>query len=221
MRKALDESVLPGNLTETDLSSFGNAQYLITQCWDRNPLLRPTAASAAESLLDMRVQLAASASTSKSPSHEDAPNKPNSKPANATSVEAEVASGTGEKTSATAGKAEGSDDNASSLEEKPQEVELVKNSAWEAIKQAREANEKKLALEKPEKVIPPEQFQSLFAQEEDLSPADNFLIGAIVYWNLSEGVQEILSPTQPGSILSGEGKWLLKSFYSFETIDVS
>lgn len=204
VRKALNESSLPGELDGTDLSSFGNARDLILQCWNRDPWLRPTAASAADILLDLRVQF--STSTSDPPTHKAGEPKQSLESATATSVGDKGSSQTTDQVPASVITADEPDGKTSSLGKTAQVFEVMEEICLAAIKQARELNDKKPTYQQSEKSVSKEQFQLLFEKDTERSPAENFMVGAVIYWNLCEDIQEIVSATQTGLVLSAEGK---------------
>lgn len=209
VRKALNESSLPGELDGTDLSSFGNARDLILQCWNRDPWLRPTAASAADILLDLRVQF--STSTSDPPTHKAGEPKQSLESATATSVGDKGSSQTTDQVPASVITADEPDGKTSSLGKTAQVFEVMEEICLAAIKQARELNDKKPTYQQSEKSVSKEQFQLLFEKDTERSPAENFMVGAVIYWNLCEDIQEIVSATQTGLVLSAEGTRALAS----------
>ncbi|KAM0079749.1 hypothetical protein ACKRZS_008110 [Fusarium odoratissimum] len=225
LRKALDEGVPPGDLNASDFSSFRNARDLIEQCWNKNPWLRPTAASAADILLDIRVQL--SISTPDTPEEDVAETEKAAEP----------------KSEATADEEDkpGQPDDPSVAEEKkldesdvktpdPGEIEEVINAALAALTHARELNDKendkeddkeyekkrdkkkdkkkakKQEFHQSDQCLSKDHFQLLFDKDSDRSPVENFLIGAIIFWNLSDAVQEeVESAGVVALALSAEG----------------
>ncbi|KAL7909983.1 hypothetical protein GGI35DRAFT_478863 [Trichoderma velutinum] len=182
LREALDRADLPGDVNASRLSNFGSARDLIEQCWNRNPLLRPTAALAADILLDLRVQLSMSI--------------PN------------ALGGAEEAEQASEPKGEATDE-----KDKPPQPS---NTGVDEVKKADSGDINNLDPRKIEEVINvalaaksvllKEQFRLLFDKDGDRSPVENFLIGAIIFWNLCDVVQEeIESAGKVGLALSAEG----------------
>lgn len=200
MREALDRAHLPGDVNASGLSSFRSARDLIAQCWSRNPLLRPTAASAADILLDLKALLsmstpnalgvAAEAEMASKPKGEatgenDKPRQPNN------TGEAEVK------------KADNDDaDNLDHLK-----IEEAVNAALAVVLHARKLNEKSQEFQQSEDYLSTDQFRLLSDRGGNRSPVENFLIGAIIFWNVCDVVQEeIESARIVGLALSAEGK---------------
>lgn len=191
---------LPGDVNASGLSGLRSARDLIAQCWSRNPWLRPTAASAAEILLDLRVQLvisppntlggAAETEQALKPKCEatgekEKPPHPN----NNGEVEVEKAD----------------NDDADNLD--PRKIEEAMNAALAAVVHARKLNEKKQAFQQSEAHLSKDQFRLLSDKGGDRSPVENFLIGAVIFWNVCDVVEEeIESARIVGLALSAEGE---------------
>ncbi|QYT04237.1 Protein kinase domain-containing protein [Trichoderma simmonsii] len=199
LREALDMANLPGDVNASGLSGLRSARDLIAQCWSRNPLLRPTAASAAEILLDLRVQLvisppntlggAAETEQALKPKCEATGEKEKPlQPNNNGEVEVEKAD----------------NDDADNLD--PRKIEEAMNAALAAVVHARKLNEKKQAFQQSEAHLSKDQFRLLSDKGGDRSPVENFLIGAVIFWNVCDVVEEeIESARIVGLALSAEG----------------
>ncbi|KAL7962116.1 kinase-like domain-containing protein [Trichoderma compactum] len=199
LREALDRAHLPGDVNASGLSSFGSARDLIAQCWSRNPLLRPTAASAADILLDLKVQLSMSTSTALGDATEA---EQASKPKGEALGEEDMLRQLNNTGEAEVKKA--NDDDTDNLDHR--KIEEAMNAALAVVVHARKLNEKKQAFQQSEEHLSKDQFRLLFDKGGDRSPVKNFLIGAIIFWNVCDLVQEeIESARIVGVALSAEG----------------
>ncbi|KAK4068917.1 hypothetical protein Trihar35433_5496 [Trichoderma harzianum] len=193
LREALDMANLPGDVNASGLSSLASARDLVEQCWSRNPLLRPTAASAAEILLDLRVRLslegAAEAEQASKPKGEATSEEYKPIRFNNT-CKAEVK--------------KVDNDDADNLD--PRKIEEAMNAALAVVVHARKLNEKKQAFQQSEEHLSKDQFRLLSEKGGDRSPVENFLIGAVIFWNICDVVQEeVESARIVGLALSAEG----------------
>ncbi|PKK52662.1 hypothetical protein CI102_5206 [Trichoderma harzianum] len=184
---------LPGDVNASGLSNLGSARDLIEQCWSRNPLLRPTAASAADILLDLRVQLSLRGAAEAEQA---------SKPKGEATVEEYKPIQFNNTCKAEAKKAD--NDDADNLDHR--KIEEAINAALAVVVHARKLNEKKQAFQQSEEHLSKDQFRLLSDKGGDRSPVENFLIGAVIFWNVCDVVQEeIESARIVGLALSAEG----------------
>lgn len=225
LRKALDEDVPPGDLNASDFSSFRNARDLIEQCWNRNPWLRPTAASAADILLDIRVRL--SVFTSDSPMKNAMETEKAAEPK--TERIADAKDNSGQLDAPHVLEVNNFDESNVKIPDLA-EIKEVLNAALAAVTHARELNDKerdkvddrehenkrgkkkdnrktrRQEFHQSDQQLSKDHFRLLFDKDSDHSPVENFLIGAIIFWNLSDAVQEeIVFPGVTTLALSAEG----------------
>ncbi|KAK4060553.1 uncharacterized protein Triagg1_10678 [Trichoderma aggressivum f. europaeum] len=200
LREALDRTHLPGDVNASGLSSFGSARDLIVQCWSRNPLLRPTAASAADMLLDLKAQLAMSTPNALGAAAEvEQASKPKGE-ATGEKDEPHQPNNTGE---AEVKKAD--DDDANNSDDR--KIEEAVNAALAVVLHARKLNEQKQEFQQSEEHLSTDQFRLLSDKGGDRSPVENFLIGAVIFWNVCDVVQEeVESARIEGLTLSAQGK---------------
>lgn len=195
---------LPGALENIDAS--WDVLNLIGQCWNKQPLLRPTAASVAESLLDIRTRLSMPVSvadgiskaslpaeqteTKPGPGNSDTPAQPSVTLADARGPP-EMSLPPGQSETLT----------------QHEDLDIVKKEALQAINEARKLNVKSPTFQQSRLKISKEKFHLLTDDDSTgWTPTDQFLAGALIWWNLSDAVDDELSETHLFSTLSGEGE---------------
>ncbi|PNP60526.1 hypothetical protein THARTR1_00550 [Trichoderma harzianum] len=200
LRKALDKATPPGDVNARGLSRFKSLRDLVEQCWSKNPMLRPTAASAADVLLDLRAQLSMSAPNAPGGAAKaKQASKPKGKATGKKDEPRQPNNNTGEVKTKNADK-----NDADKLDHR--KIEEAMNEALAVVVHARQLNEDKQAFQQSDKYLSTEQFRLLSDKGGDRSPVENFLIGAVIFWNVCDVVQEeIESARVVGLTLSDEG----------------